>query len=203
MLTEYHLFPEDKITKVAQVQYLHDFQSGLGIADILFSAINLNSERAHLYSFAHPYFGAVQNTDTARLRPAGLALKMVSELAGAEKITVSSSSDTETTTVVTGSGNVPSGLSYPVVSAIAAKDASTGMARILLLNRSYASSKTITLTFGTSVSGNADIYTLNNADIAANNEAAVNVSIVQTSGSFGSLFTVTIPAHSLMRIDMK
>ncbi len=202
MLTEYHLFPEDKDTKVAQVQYLHDFQSGLGIADILFAAINLDAEGAQLYSFAHAYFGAVQNTDTGRLRPAGLALKMMSPLAGGEKITVSSS-DTETMTIATGSGNIPSGLSYPLVSAIAAKDVSTGKARILLLNRSYSSDKTVTLTFGTGVSGNADIYTYNNADIAANNESAVNVSIVQTSGSFGSPFTVTIPAHSLMRIDMK
>jgi hypothetical protein len=202
MLTEYHLYPEDKTTNFAQVHYLHDFQSGLGIADILFAAIKLNSEGAHLYSFAHPYFGAVQNTDTGRLRPAGLALKMVSPLAGGEKIAVSSS-DTETMTITTGSGNVPSGLSYPAVSAIAAKDVSTGKARILLLNRSYASAKTVTLTFGTAVSGNADIYTFDNADIAANNESAANVSILQTSGSFGSPFTVTIPAHSLMRIDMK
>lgn len=202
MLTEYHLFPEDKTTKAAQVQYLHDFQSGLGIADIVFAAIRLNAEGAHLYSFAHPYFGAVQSTDTGRLRPAGLALKMISPLAGGEKIDVSSS-DAGTMTITTGSGNIPSGLSYPAVSAIAAKDVSTGKARILLLNRSFASAKTVTLTFSTGVSGDADIYTFENADIAANNESAVNVSILQTSGSFGSPFTVTIPAHSLMRIDMK
>ncbi|HRX47113.1 MAG TPA: hypothetical protein P5120_06315 [Spirochaetota bacterium] len=202
ILTEYHLFPEHKDTKVPQINYLHDFQSGLGIADIIISLMKLDAAGAHLYSFAHPYFGAVQNTDTARLRPAGLAMKMLSPFAGEEKLTVSAD-NTETVTIATGSGNIPSGLVYPVVSVFASKNSSTGKTRIVILNRSFGSTKTLTLTFGSPVEGSADIFTYSNSDLTAGNETGVNVSITETTGSFTVPFTVTVPAHSLTRIDMK
>jgi alpha-L-arabinofuranosidase len=202
ILTEYHLYPEHKDTKAPQINYLHDFQSGLGIADIIISLMEIDAVGGHLYSFAHPYFGAVQNTDSARLRPAGLALKMLSPFAGEEKIGVTCDGS-ETVTIPAGSGNIPSGLTYPVVSVMASRNSSTGKPRIVILNRSFNSAKTLTLTFSSQVVGSADIYTYSNNNIAAENETGVNVIITANSGSFNSPFTVTVPAHSLTRIDMK
>lgn len=202
MLTEYHLYPEHKDTKVAQVNHIQDFQSGMGIGDILFSLMEMKAGGSHLYSFAHPYFGAVQNTDTRRLRPAGLAFSLLSPLAGEALLPVTAD-DSQSITIATGSGNVPSGLTYPQVSVIATRNRTTGKARIALMNRSYDTDKTITLSFNEAVSGDADVYLLNNADLTASNESAENVVVTQELLNYGAPFTVSLPAHSMMRIDMR
>lgn len=201
-ITEYHFSPEHKTTKVIQIQYLQDFQSGLGIADILFSIIKMKSGGAHLYSFAHGYFGAVQNVDSKRLRPAGLAFKMLSVTSG-EEIIEAVANDTESVTITTGSGNIPSNLTYPLISVLATKNAATGKPRVIILNRSYASPKTVSITLDAELTDSADIYTLNNLSLSANNESSENISISHATQSISSPLTITVPAHSLTRIDMK
>ncbi len=200
-ITEFHIFPEDKTTKVPQTAMMMDFRSGLAIADIMFSLIKNNVEGAHIWNLAQPWFGSIQNPDMGRLRPTGLAFKLISAIGGEEKTNVYIDNNDSITTTQELS-NVPLGLNYKLVSAIASKNSATGKPRILLLNRSYSQSKTVHLTFDSAVSGNADIFTLNNASLSANNESSENVTITSSTGSFTYPLEVTIPAHSLIRIDM-
>ena len=92
-----------------------DFQSGLAVADMLFTFMNNRIGGAHIWNLAQPWFGAIQNPDSGRLRPSGLVFKMISPFAGEEYLNASID-NSETITTVADSGNVPSGLSYPVIS---------------------------------------------------------------------------------------
>jgi len=127
---------------------------------------------------------------------------LLSPAAGETRINVTID-NYETVTTAAESGNTPAGLTYKLVSAIATNNTVTGKPRILLLNRSYSTDKTVHITFDSAVSGNADFYLLNSATLSANNESGENVKINQSAAGYTYPLTVTVPARSLVRIDMK
>ncbi|HEY1405607.1 MAG TPA: hypothetical protein VF857_03270, partial [Spirochaetota bacterium] len=201
-ITEFNIYPEEDTTHVVHTERMMDFQSGLAIGDIINSMITYGIEGAQMWNLAQPWFGMMQNPDSGDLRPAGIVFSLFSPMAGEEKIRVSIDL-TEKVTVGTGSGSMPTGLSYPLISAIATKNAITGKARIILINRSYADSKSVRLTFDSPISGNANVLLYNNSSLSANNETAHNVAITQSTTNIPDPFVVTLAPHSITRIDMQ
>jgi alpha-L-arabinofuranosidase len=201
-ITEFNIYPKEDNTNIVHTDRMMDFQSGLAVGDILNSMIRYKIQGAQVWNLAQPWFGLIQNPDTGNMRPSAYVFKLFSAMAGEERLNVTVDS-TETVNVGTGSGSVPTGLTYPLISAIATKT-SSGKARIILINRSYTQSKTVNLTFDSPITGTADIYRYENTDLAANNENGNdNVAIVSSTAVFGAPFTVMLQPHSIMRIDMR
>lgn len=200
-LTEYHLVVED--SGIVQPDYLKDFQSGLAIADIMMSIISLDLDAACIYNLIDTNgFGIIIDPVTGALRPGGLVFRMFSVMAG-EKILNVSTGNTDTYTVKNGNGNVPSGFTYPVISAIATENRETGKQRVMLINRAYSSDIKVRIELEGFTPGKADTYLYSNSSLAANNENDDNVTVTQGQLTVDESFDITIPAHSLMRIDFK
>ena len=140
-ITEYHVIIQRDIDADGDQDiiesHLHDFQSGLHIANTLMAMIDMDLEGAHLWNLNAGNFGVMCNNGTV-LRPAGLVFRLFSVMAGEERLAVTVDND-DTWTIVSGKGNVPTGLEYPLVSAVASKNAVTGRPRVFLLNRDYDS----------------------------------------------------------------
>ncbi len=202
-LTEYHLFIED-VSGDPVTSYLADFQSGLAIADILINVISSRKTGgAYIYNLLHGGgFGILLDPETGTLRPAGVVFKLFSPLGGEELLAVETDNKS-THTISAGAGNVPSGFTYPLITALASRNSETGKPRVILLNRDYSNEITVGIKLEDFAPGTAELYRYENADLSANNETAVNVSIVTENISISSSFEVTIPAHSLWRIDFK
>ncbi len=202
-LTEYNILIEDEFGNIL-VSYLKDFQSGLAVADMLMYVISSRKvEGAHIYNLLHGGgFGILLDPDTGALRPAGVVFKLFSALAD-EKLLNISIDDTGTQTIDTGAGNVPSGFTYPFVTALATKNSATGKPRVLLLNRHYSDAITVNIDLENFAPGEAELHRYENADLSANNESTENVSMITENIEINSPFKVTIPKHSLWRIDFK
>ncbi len=202
-LTEYHILIED-VSGNPITSYLGDFQSGLAIADILMYAVSSRKiGGAYIYNLLHGGgFGILFDPETGALRPAGIVFKSFSAMAGEELLTIETDNKS-THTITTGAGNVPSGFTYPLITALASKNSATGKPRVMLLNRDYSSDITVGIKLEGFTYGTAELHRYENGDLSANNEAAVNVSIVTENISVNSPFEVTVPAHSLWRIDFK
>lgn len=197
-LTEYGLVIEDG---AVLVPYLKDFQAGLAAADILIHAIQCNVAAASIHTLIDlEGFGIVRDAQSGVLRPTGLAFKMISVIADEKKLSVSVD-NTGSITITGGHGNVPSTFTYPLVSALASVNKTTGKPRVLLLNRSYDTDITVTISLEGYKPGSATCYYLRNSSITANNESGSLVSITTGSAIFTDPFTVTVQRHSLMRID--
>jgi alpha-L-arabinofuranosidase len=201
-LTEYNIFIEDGGGPI--VSYLKDFQSGLAVADILMYVISSRKiHGAHVYNLLHGGgFGILLDPDTGALRPAGVVFKLFSAIAGEELLTINID-DTSTHTITAGEGNVPSGFTYPLVTALATKNSATGKPRVMLLNRDYSNDITVNIDLENFVPGTAELQRYENADLSANNESSEDVSISIESITINSPFEVTIPALSLWRIDFE
>lgn len=201
-ITEFNIYPKEDNTDIVHTERMMDFQSGLAIGDILDSLISLKIAGAQIHNLSQPWFGLIQNPDSGRLRPSGFVFQLFSAMAGEERIKVTTD-NTETVTIGAGSGSVPGGLVYPLISATATKTTS-GKTRIILINRSYTQTKQVALSFDTPVSGSADIYRYENNDLAAHNEGNTPaVAITKTTAIFGVPFKITLQPHSIVRIDMQ
>lgn len=202
-LTEYHVVLEDN-SGVIQTDYLKDFQSGLAIADILMHAINNDLKGAYLYNLIDLNgFGMIRDSNSNVLRPAGIIFGLFSVMAGEEKLNIIVDDDRQFV-IITGAGNVPSNLSYSLITAIASKNSVNGKPRILLLNRSLDNDMDVSLGCDEFAPGDALLYRYENANLNANNETVdESVKLVEETYTFGDSFSITIPAHSLMRIDFQ
>lgn len=204
-LTEYNIVIVKKIDEkdVVQVEYLKDFQSGLAIADILMYIIKRRLPGAHIYNLIDTNgFGILLDHETGSLRPTGHIFRLFSVMADEKLLDVKVDNDSSYT-IATGNGNVPAGFSYPLITAIATKNSATGKARVMLLNRDYGNDITFTIDFKGFTPGDADLHRYENNDLGENNETVENVSISTESITIDSPFSVTLPAHSLWRIDFK
>lgn len=200
-LTEYHIMIPDEDDN-PRLSYLKDFQSGLAIADILMHTISSQKvSGAYIYNLLHGGgFGLLLDPETGTLRPAGIVFKLFSVMAGEELLNISID-DNSTYTIVTGAGNVPSGFTYPLFTALATKNSANGKPRVMLLNRDYSNDITINIDLEKFAAGTADLYRYENADLSANNESSGNVKIITDSLAITEPFQITIPAHSIWRID--
>jgi alpha-L-arabinofuranosidase len=158
---------------------------------------------AHVYNLLHGGgFGIVLDPDTGALRPAGIVFKLFSALAGEELLTINID-NTGTYTIAAGEGNVPSGFTYPLVTALASQNPVTGKPRVMLLNRDYSNDITVSIDLENFAPGTAELHRYENADLSANNESGEDVSVITENITITSPFEVTIPAHSLWRIDFE
>lgn len=206
-LTEYNIVIVEKINDkdFVHVEYLKDFQSGLAIADILMCIIERKLPGAHIYNlFDTNGFGIIKNPDTGLLRPGGLVFRLFSIMANEELLDITIDNNS-TYTIATGKEIVPSGFSYPIITAIASKNSATKKTRIILLNRDYSNDITVTLVPEGFTPGEADLHRYENNNLEAHNEDPdnISVSIITESIIINNPFTITVPAHSLWRIDFK
>ncbi len=203
-ITEYHVLIEEEHNPMPYFQYCMDYQSGLSIADMIMKMIESGVDNAYAWNLSqNGSFGLMGNTDDWYYRPAGLVFKMFSVIDGEEKLTVSHD-NSDTVPITTGYGNAPSGLSYDVISALSTKNRITGKPRLFILNRGITE-KTVTVSLDGYTPGNGKVYLYNYADLLKNNEDSPYnaVTIIESTEPFSNPLSVTIPAHSLKRIDFQ
>ncbi len=200
-ITEYHVTVENS-SNVIQTSYSNDYQSGLAIADMLLMMMNNGVRGAYVHNLAQENcWGLINYKQNWGLRPAGHVFKLLSPAAG-ERILSISVDSTEVYTITTGAGNVPTGLQYPLITAAATTNKISGKPRVFLINRDFASDKTVTITLEGFTPGSAVQYLYTNSSVTADNETDTStVGITQSTVDYSDPFTVTIPAHSCMRID--
>jgi alpha-L-arabinofuranosidase len=201
-VTEYAVYPTVVTPFTVHTERMMDFQSGLAVGDILNSLVRMNVEGAQIYNLSQPWFGLLENPDTGNLRPSGIVFKLFTPLAGEERIPVTIN-NTDSVTIAKGTGNIPTGMTYPLVTATATRGAS-GKVHVILINRSYTDAKTVNLSFDQPISGAALVQHYESTDLTANNENGTsNVGIATSATTFGTPFTITLQAHSIVRIDMQ
>ena len=92
---------------------------GFRLPNILLSSAQAGFGGAYLFNLAEGHTWGIIRTDADfRLRPAGLAFSLLSGLSGSAVAPVSIAG-AGSVTLSAGDGNNPSGLSYPLVSAVA------------------------------------------------------------------------------------
>lgn len=203
-ITEYHVTVEDDSTKEIKTTYSNDYQSGLAIADMLIMMMNNGVQGAYVHNLAQENcWGLINYNQNWAFRPAGHVFKLFSPAAGETRLSITTdSTDIYSIPAFGGNGNVPSNFQYPLVSAAATVNKTTGKPRVFLINRDYSNQKTVHIALEGFTPGNAARYLYTNISVTANNETdPLTVGITQSTVFFSSPFTVTIPAHSCMRID--
>lgn len=201
-VTEYHVMLEH--SGIYYPEFTLDFQSGLSIADLIFSMIDSNVSGAFIWNLSqYGMFGITGTSGNWLIKPAGLVFALLSSCAGEEILNIESSNK-EVFIITDGSGIIPSGQSYPIVSVFATKNAKTGKPRIFALNRDYASDKTTTVTVEGLTSGSAIVYRYESDTLTSNNEGSnPEVSIQQEQIAIGNPLIINLAPHSLMRIDVE
>ena len=193
-ITEHHLDVEDN--NVINPAYLVDAESGLGVGDQLLSMMQGGFGGACVFNLSEPVgFGLLVNPGTWSFRPAGLAVQLLAPFAG-ETLVAASVSDVPALNLATGEGNIPSGLTYPLLGVLASLQANQHL-RLAFLNRSATAA--ISLSLG--LTGAATLTTYQIADLTATNESAIQVQLQRTSQAFATGDSLEVPAQSLVRVD--
>jgi hypothetical protein len=206
-LTEYHaLVSRDD---VVQPQFSKDFQSGLVVADILIALIHQGVAVAQVHNLSE--FGAFglmfRNGTDWRVRPAGLAFRLMSVAAGERTLDLrlTPTAALEPIVVRGGIGNLPRRVSYPRISGFATAQGDTRRPRVFLLNRSYDLEITVEVeVLGMDLGPGAATW-YRAADVTADNEGtgAPNVTLTSSELPAGRTWRVALPPHSLVRVDSR
>ena len=135
-----------------------------------------------------------------------MVFQLLSSLKGEKSLDVTLSSGSydinQTYTVTSGKGNIPSGLVYPKVSAIATLDSAFKQPRIIILNRNFDTDVQVQPHVSGYSLTNAKVTQYANTDLTANTETDPNaVSLTSVNIENQSPFTVTVPAHSLLMLE--
>lgn len=201
-VTEYQVLLE--IKGVPQASYTYDFQSGLSVADLVMSMITGGVDGAFIWNLSqNGAFGITGTSGSWGLKPAGHVFQLLSAAAG-EEILEAEVLDAGTYTVSPGVGNIPSGQTYPLVSVLATRNASTGKPRIFALNRDYAASHAVSVTVEGLAAGSATRYRYENSSLSANNESdPLSVTVIQETITVGSPIDIMLEPHSFTRIDVE
>lgn len=208
-ITEHHVRLVDKSSAppILQTQHLLDRQSALGEADMLMTMMEGGFDAAFAFDAADVNFGLLKQDglDSWLSRPAGIVFTLLSQLVGGEVIyPVYTATPGGQFTVVTGIGNVPSGLTYDLVGVLGVKDGVTGKSHVVLLNRDYLGTHDVSLSLPDFAGATATIYRMEGA-LADNNDGfAVQVSLTTTTGvALSDPYTITLQPHSLVRLDVE
>jgi hypothetical protein len=206
-LTEYNALVSDG--DVVLPSFSKDFQSGLVVADILMALIEEGVPVAHIHNLSEiGAFGMLlRDGDRWHVRPAGLAFGLLSVAAGEKRLPleISGAGARERIEIKGGVGNIPGRTSYARVAGFATANAASGRPRIFLLNRDYDDEVVVSLRIEGQTLGNGTAHWYRSGDVAADNEApghdAVKLATTEVSG--GEPWTITLPAHSLVRVDTR
>jgi alpha-L-arabinofuranosidase len=206
-VTEYHALVSDK--DVVLPSFTKDFQSGLVVADILMTLIAERVPVAHIHNLSEAgAFGMlIADGGQWHLRPAGLAFSLLSAAAGEKRLAleIAGAAALEHIEIEGGVGNIPSRTSYPRVAGFATANATSGRPRIFLLNRDYSDEVAVSLSIEGQTLGSGTAHWYRSRDVAAHNDGqghdAVTIATSEVGG--GSPFTIALPAHSLVRIDIR
>jgi hypothetical protein len=193
-ITEYHTDLQQ--SGVIQTARSMDAASGLAVGDELMTLLQGGFAGASAWNLSEPSgFGMLVHPGIWDMRPAGLAQSLLAPFAGETRLTASLDG-AGTVGLGAGKGNIPSNLTYAAVTALASRQAS-GRLRLALLNRSYDQPAQVQLP----VSGAATLTWLAPSDLSAANETAIQVQLTGESRTFSSGDALTLPPHSLVRVD--
>ncbi|MGZ5779726.1 MAG: hypothetical protein ACXWIN_02075, partial [Burkholderiaceae bacterium] len=204
-ITEYQVAIESG--GVIQPAYTLDYQSGLVVADMLMSMIEQHVAGAHLFNLSQEnVYGMLKPSTNFGWRPAAWVFNLFAPLAGEAKLDLTLTSTgvltSDTYTVATGVGNIPTGLTYRKISGLATRNASTGRPRVIVINRDDTTDAMVTLAVPGYTLGNATVYRYQNASLSANNEATGNtVTVTSQAASAATPFQISVPKNSLVRVD--
>jgi alpha-N-arabinofuranosidase len=206
-LTEYNALVSDG--DVVLPSFTKDFQSGLVVADILMTLVDEGVPVAHIHNLSE--FGAfgmlLGDGDRWHIRPAGLAFSLLSAAAGEERLplAITGAAANEQIEIRGGVGNIPRGTSYARVAGFATRNGASGRPRVFLLNRDYDDEAVVALEVEGQALGSGDAHWYRSDDVAAHNEQPGHdaVKLAATAVGGGSPWTITLPAHSLVRIDFR
>ena len=193
-ITEYHVALEQN--GVLQPGYLVDAASGLAVADETLALMQGGFQGACAFNLAEASgFGVLVHPGAWDLRPAGLALELLAPFAGESRLPATLAG-VGSWSLGVGKGNIPTGTQYPLVAVLASRTA-TGRLRLALLNRSWDQPQSLVL----GQAGPATLTWLAPADLSATNESAPVVALATESRSFVASGLLTLPPHSLVRVD--
>jgi alpha-L-arabinofuranosidase len=206
-ITEYQVSIKDpNNTQQIDPAYTLDYQSGLVVTDMLMTMVNDKVAGAHVFNLsARDAFGLLMSGADWRLRPAAHAFRLVAPFAGEERLPVTLTVTTpaaynNTHALATGVGNLPTGLSYAKVTAVATRTAA-GKPRVIVLNRDPDADVTLQL----AVAGQTATATLTrylHSTLLANNEAANVIDLTAPEIVAGTVpLGISVPRHSVVRVD--
>ena len=206
-LTEYNALVSDD--DVVLPSFTKDFQSGLVVADILMTLIGEGVPVAHIHNLSEVgAFGMLlRDGNQWHLRPAGLAFSLLSVAAGEQELDleISGAATRERIEVRRGVGNIPSRTSYSRVVGFATTNAESDRPRIFLMNRDYDDEVAVSLRIGGHALGSGTAHWYRSEQVTANNEGPRHdtVRLTTTEVGDGPTWAITLPAHSLVRIDCR
>ncbi|HEX9010760.1 MAG TPA: hypothetical protein VF804_10360, partial [Holophagaceae bacterium] len=193
-ITEYHVALEQN--GGLQPGYLVDAASGLALADETLALMQGGFQGACAFNLAEASgYGLLVHPGAWDLRPAGLALDLLAPFAGETRLPATLAG-VGSWRLGTGKGNLPSGTQYPLVAALASRMAA-GRLRLALLNRSWDQPQSVVL----GQAGPATLTWMAPTDLSATNEFSPAVALATESRAFGASDALTLPPHSLVRVD--
>lgn len=199
-LTEYSIMLEKKNPSRIQIDRLKDYQTGLGVADILITALNERYSGAYLFNLSeHGTWGVLASQRGYVIRPAGLAFSMLSKLLGADRLPVAFNGNPQLENTG-GDGNSPKAMRYPALAAVAGKRGNS--VEIIVLNRSYSSSYPVDIKFGTAKGKLIEVSRLGPFPLRSHNDdnsSKVNIQAIPTDQAFKG-GKVVVPERSLTRM---
>lgn len=204
-ITEYGTVLQDA-SNVIQTPYLVDRQSGLVLGDELLTMIAGHYPAAFAFNLAEAVgFGLLRDPGKWNLRPTGVMFQLLSPLAGGTLLNGATfdASPGGTFTVTTGIGNIPSGLSYPLVAGVAVRSGSTGPVRVVVINRDYNTAQQVTVTVPGFTGGTGTIYRYEGPLSDSNESTPGTVAVsTQTNAALSAPLVLTLKPHSLVRVDL-
>lgn len=192
-LTEFHVAFQQPSGPPDDVR-LRDARAGLGVADLLFTLVKGDVAMAHVFNLSERVgFGLMTHPLAWTPRPAGLAFTLFSTLAGRQRhaAVLSPAPDTLTVDAV---GNLPEGVGYERLSAVAATD--NGRTTVVLINRHPNQARTVALP--AALVGHATTL-LHATDFMANNEGPTP-QVVLESATVPANGVVVVPGASVLRV---
>ncbi|MGE0143867.1 MAG: hypothetical protein AB7T19_11345 [Planctomycetota bacterium] len=204
-LTEYHALVSDD--GVVQPSFSKDFASGLVVADILMTLVDQGVTVAHVHNLSEfGAFGLVfRNGADWRVRPAGLAFRLMSAAAGERTldIRITPIQDHDPVRIRGGIGNLPRRVSYPRTTGFATTAEQSGRARVFAMNRSFDLAISVDIAVPGVDLGPGLATWYRAVHVTADNEGSdePRVKLATTEVAAGQTWRIELPPHSLVRID--
>lgn len=198
-ITEYGIAVQST-SGALQPDNLIDYQAGLVIADVLLTLAEDDIEASHVFDLSQAVgYGLLVHPRDWDYRPSGLAFQLIAPIAGEPRhaVTVSGA---QSVTIDGPIGNLPQTTTYPDVIAVVTSQPN-GAPRVVLLNRSFDTAHDVSMAFGGGDFVTGSVTMLSAADVEATNEVdGATIALATSSIDLGAS-PLTLPPHSLVRID--
>ena len=202
-LTEYSVYVQKKKPLGGGeilLEHGKNFQSGLGDADILITAIQEHFGGAYLFNLAQTgTWGIIANSNDFRLRPGGLAFSMLSRLVGGKELPVTIGG-AGTVTLHSGDGSNPAGTRYQTLTAVAVQQ--DDAIRVVILNRSYDTEAKVRIDIKGAQPKRAEVDRFGPEKLTAGNDEKAETIRIRSDGAVAATDAqnIAVAPRSMVRI---